>query len=46
MALRCGFSSHAHFSRVFRERYGMSPSDAIAGRSALPAPVRSQADEI
>jgi AraC-like DNA-binding protein len=46
VALRCGFASHAHFSRVFRERYGMSPSDAIAARSALPAPRQGQAEEI
>jgi AraC-like DNA-binding protein len=30
IALRCGFSSHAHFSRRFKERYGISPSEAVA----------------
>lgn len=28
IAFSCGFSSAAHFSRAFRKRYGMSPSDA------------------
>jgi AraC-like DNA-binding protein len=28
VAFSCGFSSAAHFSRAFRKRYGMSPSDA------------------
>jgi AraC-like DNA-binding protein len=46
VALRCGFSSHAHFSRVFRERYGMSPSDAIEAKSALLASSHGHADEI
>jgi AraC-like DNA-binding protein len=27
IAFSCGFSSAAHFSRAFRKRYGMSPSD-------------------
>jgi len=35
VAQRCGFPDHAHFSRTFRARYGVSPSgwrrDAIAG---------------
>jgi AraC-like DNA-binding protein len=28
VAYRCGFSSHAHFSRAFRQRFGVSPKDA------------------
>jgi AraC-like DNA-binding protein len=28
IAYRCGFSSPAHFSRVFKERYGVSPKEA------------------
>lgn len=28
IAFSCGFSSTAHFSRAFRKRYGMSPSEA------------------
>jgi AraC family transcriptional regulator len=38
IAYSLGFSSHAHFSALFRRRYGASPSDlsgrwAVAGRS-------------
>ncbi len=29
IAWRCGFSTPAHFSRAFKDRYGMSPRDAI-----------------
>jgi AraC-like DNA-binding protein len=46
VALRCGFSSHAHFSRVFRERYGMSPSDAIEAKSGLLASSHGHAEEV
>lgn len=28
IALRCGFSSSSHFSRTFRQRFGMSPHEA------------------
>lgn len=28
VALRCGFTSPSHFSRVFRARYGMTPTEA------------------
>src|ERR1700744_4174505 len=28
IAYQCGFSSPAHFSRAFKERYGVSPSQA------------------
>ncbi|CAB3754569.1 HTH-type transcriptional activator RhaR [Paraburkholderia solisilvae] len=28
IAYRCGFSSPTHFSRVFKERYGVSPKEA------------------
>lgn len=31
IAFSCGFSSTAHFSRAFRKRYGMSPSEARRG---------------
>jgi AraC-like DNA-binding protein len=32
VAYRCGFTSHAHFSRAFRRRFGVSPKDAaVAG---------------
>jgi AraC-like DNA-binding protein len=30
IAYRCGFTSAAHFSRAFKERYGMSPRDFAA----------------
>ncbi|MEY2890286.1 MAG: hypothetical protein RJA98_194 [Pseudomonadota bacterium] len=30
-AYRFGFSSHAHFSRAFKQRYGLSPSDLLRG---------------
>jgi AraC-like DNA-binding protein len=29
IAYRCGFSTAAHFSRAFKDRYGISPRDAI-----------------
>ncbi len=29
----CGFNSHAHFSRVFRNRFGLTPSEARTGPS-------------
>ncbi|CAB3767718.1 helix-turn-helix domain-containing protein [Paraburkholderia humisilvae] len=30
IAYRCGFSTASHFSRAFRERYGVSPREALA----------------
>ncbi|APR35304.1 helix-turn-helix transcriptional regulator [Paraburkholderia sp. SOS3] len=29
VAYSCGFASHAHFSRVFKERFGFSPRDYL-----------------
>lgn len=33
IAARWGFSSQAHFTRAFRRRYGMAPSETRAGQS-------------
>jgi AraC-like DNA-binding protein len=41
--LGAGFSSAAHFSRMFRDRYGMSPRDWRAFASASPASAASRA---
>jgi AraC-like DNA-binding protein len=30
IAYSCGFASHAHFSRVFKARFGLSPSDYVS----------------
>ena len=30
-AYRCGFASHAHFSRVFKQRFGVTPSELLRG---------------
>ena len=38
VALRSGFVSHAHFSRVFRERYEMTPAEWRAGASTVGLP--------
>ncbi|MFC0576182.1 helix-turn-helix domain-containing protein [Paraburkholderia solisilvae] len=42
VAYRCGFSSHAHFSRVFRQRFGISPK--CAGASGLKVERKSDDD--
>lgn len=34
IALACGFRASSHFSRAFRARFGVTPSDARAGRAA------------
>jgi len=31
IALRCGFSNAGHFSRAFKQRYGMTPRQAVCG---------------
>ncbi len=33
IAYRCGFSTPAHFSRAFKERYGIAPREAIAAHA-------------
>ncbi|CAB3767155.1 helix-turn-helix domain-containing protein [Paraburkholderia humisilvae] len=40
IAYRCGFVSPAHFSRVFKKRYGMTPRDYAASRKAAPGEAR------
>ncbi len=30
-AYRCGFASHAHFSRAFKQRFGLTPSELLRG---------------
>jgi len=36
IAYRCGFSTPAHFSRAFRDRYGVSPREALAANGSEP----------
>jgi AraC-like DNA-binding protein len=36
IAYRCGFSTPAHFSRAFRDRYGVSPREALAADRCEP----------
>jgi AraC-like DNA-binding protein len=33
----CGFASHAHFARVFKDRFGATPSEIRSQRSLSPA---------
>ena len=35
-AFRCGFSNLAYFSRVFRQKYGLSPREYRHNSNALP----------
>jgi AraC-like DNA-binding protein len=37
IAYRCGFASAAHFSRAFKERYGMTPRAYAANRKTIAA---------
>ncbi|WP_421700972.1 GlxA family transcriptional regulator [Aliiroseovarius sp.] len=36
VSIACGFNSITHFSKLFRERYGVSPTQVRRGVSALP----------
>ncbi|CAB3774492.1 helix-turn-helix transcriptional regulator [Paraburkholderia humisilvae] len=36
VSYQCGFESAAHFSRVFKERYGMTPREYAVGHSSWP----------
>ena len=40
IALKCGFNDISYFNRVFRRRYGCTPSDLRRGRSEVD-PVES-----
>jgi AraC-like DNA-binding protein len=39
IAYKCGFQSAAHFSRAFKERYGMTPSEYAITHKAVPREV-------
>lgn len=43
IAWRCGFSSASHFSRVFKQRFGVSPGDvrAMQGKDAALSPAEA-----
>jgi len=36
VAARCGFNDVSYFNRVFRKRYGCTPSDMRRGRMPMP----------
>jgi AraC-like DNA-binding protein len=38
IAHRCGFSTPSHFSRAFRDRYGISPRNALAAQGCESSP--------
>ena len=40
VARRCGFRDASHFSRRFREEYGVTPREWRASRPARPGPGR------
>jgi AraC-like DNA-binding protein len=44
VAYQCGFASAAHFSRAFKERYGMTPREYAASHKATQgdAPAEAQ----
>ncbi|CAB3767092.1 AraC family transcriptional regulator [Paraburkholderia solisilvae] len=44
IAYQCGFASAAHFSRAFKERYGMTPREYMASRKPAGEPA-AQADD-
>ena len=44
IALSCGFSNLSHFSRVFREHVGMSPSEFRLDQTAAPERSSSASD--
>jgi AraC-like DNA-binding protein len=44
VAYQCGFASAAHFSRAFKERYGMTPRAYVASRKPA-GELAAQADD-
>lgn len=50
IAWDCGFRSEAHFSRAFRDRYGLSPREARdaakAGAASAPAPAEATEGDV
>ena len=46
IAAKCGFNDVSYFNRVFRKRYGCTPSDMRRGRMPVPAPLPMQFDPL
>ncbi len=46
IAAKCGFNDVSYFNRVFRKRYGCTPSDMRRGRAPATATVPMQFDPL
>lgn len=46
IAASCGFNDVSYFNRVFRKRYGCTPSDMRRGRMPVPSAVSVQFDPL